>query len=226
MSARSRASIGGASRRACPERREAPRRASRLRRADACAWQSIGPPLAMARACGSAVTCAAAQISGREINLPSACGNISGRFAFGLSAADRSPIARWHPLQCSHISDRHADPFPSLLGKVARSAGWGVARCFDAKTDCTTVTANLRSKRPAFHTPSVAFGDTFPASRRRGRPAAARRLDDLCERRSGAPAGRSDRRRAPAALRRGGRQALNIRRCRGFLAGRAGTRAD
>ena len=51
------------------------------------------------------------------------------------------------------------------------------------QTACTNVTANLRSKRPAFHTPSVAFGDTFPASRRRGRPAAACRLDDLCERR-------------------------------------------
>ena len=36
------------------------------------------------------------------------------------------------------------------------------------QTACTNVTANLRSKRPAFHTPSVAFGDTFPAPRRRG----------------------------------------------------------
>ena len=36
------------------------------------------------------------------------------------------------------------------------------------QTACTNVTANLGSKRPAFHTPSVAFGDTFPASRRRG----------------------------------------------------------
>ena len=36
-------------------------------------------------------------------------------------------------LQCSHISGRRADPFPSLLGKVARSAGWGVARCYDAR---------------------------------------------------------------------------------------------
>src|SRR5271166_3277030 len=51
------------------------------------------------------------------------------------------------------------------------------------QTACTDVTANLRSKRPAFHTPSVAFGDTFPAPRRRGRPAAACRVDDLCERR-------------------------------------------
>ena len=35
---------------------------------------------------------------------------------------------RWRSpggLECSHISDRRADPFPSLLGKVARSAGWG-----------------------------------------------------------------------------------------------------
>ena len=53
------------------------------------------------------------------------------------------------------------------------------------QTAYTNVTADLRSKRPAFHTPSVAFGDTFPALRRRGRPAAACRLDDLCERRIG-----------------------------------------
>ncbi len=36
------------------------------------------------------------------------------------------------------------------------------------KSDCTTVAANLRRAIPAFRTPSVAFGDTFPASRRRG----------------------------------------------------------
>ena len=65
------------------------------------------------------------------------------------------------------------------------------------QTACTNVTANLRSKRPAFHTPSVAFGDTFPASRRRGRPAAACRLDDLCERRR-AKGAASRPRRQPA----------------------------
>jgi len=43
-----------------------------------------------------------------------------------------------------------------LLGKVARSAGWGVARCFGLKSDCTTVTANLHRYVAAFHTPSAA----------------------------------------------------------------------
>ena len=41
-----------------------------------------------------------------------------------------SSLAPGSSLQYSHISNRRADPFPSLLGKVARSAGWGVARCF------------------------------------------------------------------------------------------------
>ena len=33
----------------------------------------------------------------------------------------------------------------------------------------TTFTAKFRRRIPALHTPSVAFGATFPASRRRGR---------------------------------------------------------
>ncbi len=48
------------------------------------------------------------------------------------------------------------------------------------QTACTNVTANLRSKRAAFHTPSVTFGDTFPASQRRVAPGGRlwMRLDD------------------------------------------------
>ena len=56
---------------------------------------------------------------------PSRCARTNENSSGGL----RPPPS---PLQCSHISDRRADPFPSLLGKVARSAGWGVARCYDA----------------------------------------------------------------------------------------------
>ncbi len=52
------------------------------------------------------------------------------------------------------------------------------------QTACMNVTVNLRSKHLAFHTPSVAFGDTFPASRRRGAPGGTRGFDDLCESRS------------------------------------------
>ena len=74
-------------------------------------------------------------------------------------------------------------PSPACWGRW-REAPDGVWPAATTPDGCTNVTANLRSKRPAFHTPSVAFGDTFPASRRRGRPAAACRLDDLCELRS------------------------------------------
>ncbi len=70
---------------------------------------------------------------------------------------------------------------PQLAGEGGAKRRMGCGPLLRRQTACTNVTANLRSKRPAFHTPSVAFGDTFPASRRRGRPAAACRLDDLCE---------------------------------------------
>src|SRR5271155_2055709 len=46
-------------------------------------------------------------------------------------------------------------PSPALLGKVARRAGWGVARFFKSGSDCTTVGANRRRSVPAFHTPSA-----------------------------------------------------------------------
>jgi len=43
-----------------------------------------------------------------------------------------------------------------LLGKVTRSAGWGVVRRLRPKSDCTTVTPNLHRSTPAFRTPSAA----------------------------------------------------------------------
>ena len=50
------------------------------------------------------------------------------------------------------------------------------------QTACMNVTANLRSEPLAFHTPSVACGDSFPALRRRGSSCLAQRrtnaLDD------------------------------------------------
>src|SRR5271166_3274759 len=42
------------------------------------------------------------------------------------------------------------------LGKVARRAGWGLARVTRRPTPCMTVAANLRRRIPAFHTPSGA----------------------------------------------------------------------
>ncbi len=53
-----------------------------------------------------------------------------------------------------------AQPLPqlavSLLGKVARSAGWGVARRRRRETPCRNGAANLHCRSPAFHTPSGA----------------------------------------------------------------------
>jgi hypothetical protein len=63
----------------------------------------------------------------------------------------------------AHLRSQTRTPFSSLLGKVARSAGWGVARCYGAKRLARTVPRTCGSKRPAFHAPSVAFGDAFPA---------------------------------------------------------------
>ena len=47
-------------------------------------------------------------------------------------------------------------PSPAPLGKVARSAGWGVAHCFSPELHCTGVAANLHRSILAFHTPSAA----------------------------------------------------------------------
>ncbi len=52
-----------------------------------------------------------------------------------------------------------------MAGEAGRM-GYGLL--LRRQTTCTNIAANFRSKRPAFHTPSVAFGDTFPAPRRRG----------------------------------------------------------
>ena len=43
-----------------------------------------------------------------------------------------------------------------------------MARCIGAGRLARTFEQNLHRHDPAFHTPSVAFGDTFPAPRRRG----------------------------------------------------------
>ncbi len=59
-------------------------------------------------------------------------------------------------------------PFPALLGKVARRAGWGMDRRLRMKSDCTGARGKQRRFIPAFHAPCVAFGDTFPAPRTRG----------------------------------------------------------
>ena len=53
------------------------------------------------------------------------------------------------------MPNRGGVPFPSLLG-VARSAGWGMARCFNLESDCTGAIANLSQSIPAIHTPSAA----------------------------------------------------------------------
>ena len=93
-------------------------------------------------------------------------------------AAAFLPRAR---LRDAHILNG-APSFPSLLGKVARRAGWGMARPFDAGRIARTSQRTALRRDPAFHTPSVAFGDTCPASRRRGRTIAqySRRNRLLC----------------------------------------------
>src|SRR5271167_2771857 len=65
------------------------------------------------------------------------------------------------------MSNRRANPVPSLLGKVARSAGWGVANCFGPRRIArpprqTFIDPYLLS---ALHPPPRG---TFPASRRKG----------------------------------------------------------
>jgi hypothetical protein len=71
-------------------------------------------------------------------------------------------------------------PSAASLGKVARSAGWGMARCFDLWSDCTSVVANLRLNRPAFHTPSGPSG-RLPRFVEKGVRSDRPRLDDLRE---------------------------------------------
>ena len=57
----------------------------------------------------------------------------------------------------SHIWEpRCGSPSPALLGKVARSAGWGVASRSRRRSARTNGAANLNRSRPAFRTPSAA----------------------------------------------------------------------
>src|SRR5208337_1711643 len=94
---------------------------------------------------------------------------------------------------CTHLKSGGLS-FPSLLGKVARSAGWGVARCFDPSRIARQVTANLHRAIPAFRTPSGPPGH-LPRSAEKGDAPDAFRLDDLCECRG--PQGGRGRKRFP-----------------------------
>ena len=58
-------------------------------------------------------------------------------------------------------------PFPSLLGKVARSAGWGVARFFD-RGRIAQPSPQTFDEPYLLSAPHPALRATFPASRRRG----------------------------------------------------------
>ena len=128
---------------------------------------------------------------------------LSDKFARDCRALMTAPLndlidarAR-HAERAGQAIDRHAERLQVLAPQNAARMNRGRARpvceggatrrmgCgppLRRQTACTNITANLRLKRPAFHTPSVAFGDTFPASRRRVRLAGACRLDDLRER--------------------------------------------
>ena len=69
---------------------------------------------------------------------------------------------------------------PPLRGKVARSAGWGVARRFYASRIAPTVAANLHRPRAAFHTPSAATRH-LPRFAEKERVADRLQLDGLYE---------------------------------------------
>ncbi len=71
-----------------------------------------------------------------------------------LGSRDLLPRSPGRALRHSHISKAGRYPSPALLGKVARSAGWGVVRCLNFGSDCTTVTLSLHRAIPAFRTPS------------------------------------------------------------------------
>jgi hypothetical protein len=69
---------------------------------------------------------------------------------------------------CTHHASRPAHSFPSLLGKVARRAGWGMARYFEAGglRDHESEPSTTHSCFP--HPIRRASPDTFPTSWRRG----------------------------------------------------------
>ena len=75
-------------------------------------------------------------------------------------------------------------PFPSSLGKVARSAGWGVACCSGPSQIAQPSPQNLHRSIAAFRTPSAAPRH-LPRFAEKGDPPSACRLDDVCE--SGSP---------------------------------------
>jgi hypothetical protein len=62
-------------------------------------------------------------------------------------------------------------PLRQIYWRSWRGAPYWVSPAASTQVGLHDVAANLRSRRHAFHTPSVAFGDTFPASRRRGEAA-------------------------------------------------------
>ena len=137
--------------------------------------------------------------------LPAPMTPMSMMILSGLQRVDR-PLHRERPPGSqptifTHLQNQ-ALSFPSLLGKVARSAGWGMARCLNPSRIArplprTCVEISLLS------TPHPALRATFPASRRRRsatepgsidlKRAAAARRSDVCRR---------QRRRARQAPRR------------------------
>jgi hypothetical protein len=89
------------------------------------------------------------------MNKPGSCPNASpGR---------RRPRA-CDPAVFAHLRSLRGS-LPQLAGEGGAQRRMGCGPLLRRQTACTNVTANLRSKRPAFRTPSVAFGDTFPAAR-------------------------------------------------------------
>ena len=111
-----------------------------------------------------------------------------------LVRAAASPL---RGLRHSHILSRGcAFPSPASLGKVARSAGWGMARCFGPSRIARTLLRPcidpylLSAPHPALRAP-------FPTSWRRGRRADRLQLDDPCKSGSRFRGRDSERRDAP-----------------------------
>ena len=71
------------------------------------------------------------------------------------------------PTAFTHLKLRVRIPSPALLGKVARSAGWGMARCIDPSRIART-SARTCNDPYLLSTPHPALRAAFPASRRRG----------------------------------------------------------
>ena len=90
---------------------------------------------------------------------------VRGLWSFGQAivstiCATPHPVPPPQATGCTHRASRRAHTFPSLLGKVARRAGWGVARGFEAGQACATIRASVRRRIPACHTPSVGLRPT------------------------------------------------------------------